>query len=286
MNWEPTEMMVAIGDLAKQIYTGSPEAPWPHLVEAGLLDVEEVLDEAALLVRHGRAGAPGPLLETLCLGWPARQAGLVDRSAVGTAGLHEPGARDPRAARTVVVDGRATGTKVAVPAAERASYIVIPATDGVYLVRPTDCTIEQGVGTHDESVSIVTMDGVPAQRIGGLELLEPWLHRIEVGLCALLLGLAQEALFMTARYVGDRKQFGKPIGSFQAVGQRAADAWIQIQAMELTLWSAAWRVSEGLDADRALRIARWQASEGSHFVLAAAQHLHACLLYTSDAADE
>jgi len=87
---------------------------------------------------------------------------------------------------------------------------------------------------------------------------------------------------MTARYVTDRKQFGKPIGTFQAVGQRAADAWIQTQAMELPLFSAAWQVSEGRDAHRALRIARWQASEGSHFILAAAQHLHGGMGYDRD----
>ena len=86
MDWEPTEMMVAIGDLAKQIYKGAGAHAWPHLAEAGLLDVEEVLDVCALLVRHGRAGAPVPLFETLCLGWPARQAGVVGNDVIGTAG--------------------------------------------------------------------------------------------------------------------------------------------------------------------------------------------------------
>ena len=71
-------------------------------------------------------------------------------------------------------------------------------------------------------------------------------------------------------------------GTFQAVGQRAADAWIDVQGMEVALWSAAWRVSEGLDADRAIQIARWQCAEGSHRVLAAAQHLHGGMGYDKD----
>ena len=112
--------------------------------------------------------------------------------------------------------------------------------------------------------------------------MDRWLARVDVGLCALLLGLSKQALRMTARYVAERQQFGKPIGTFQAVGQRAADAWIDTQAMEVTLWSAACQVSEGQDAERALRIARYTASEGSHRVVAAAQHLHGGMGYDLD----
>ena len=281
MDWEPTEMMQAIGELARQILKDNDD-PWADLVEAQVLEVEEVLDVATLLIEVGRGGAHAPVFETLCLGWPARQAGAVAGDVVVTAGLHEPGARDPRKARTEVRDGCAYGTKTAVPAIDKATLIVIPATDGVYAVRPGDCQIEVGVGTHDQPVAIVTMDGAPAERLGGLDLLDPWIARIEVGLCALLLGLSQQGLRMTAKYVSERKQFGVPIGTFQAVGQRAADAWIQTQAMEVTLWSAAWQVSEGLDASRAIHIARWQASEGSHFVLNAAQHLHGGMGYDRD----
>jgi hypothetical protein len=281
MDWQPTEMMTAIGELANQILRDNDD-PWSDLVEAQVLEVADILDVATLLVAVGRGGARAPVFETLCLGWPARQAGVVASDAVATAGLHEPGARDPRLARTEVRDGRAYGTKTAVPAIDKASLIVIPATDGVYAVRPEDCGVEVGVATNDESVAIVTMDGAPAQRLGGPEVLTPWLQRVEVGLCALLLGLSQQGLRLTAKYVRERKQFGKPIGAFQAVGQRAADAWIHTQAMEVTLWSAAWQVSEGLDAERAIRIARWQASEGSHFTLAAAQHLHGGMGYDRD----
>jgi alkylation response protein AidB-like acyl-CoA dehydrogenase len=97
---------------------------------------------------------------------------------------------------------------------------------------------------------------------------------VDVGVSAILLGLSHEALKLTAAYVTERHQFGIPIGSFQAVQQRAADAWIQTQVMEASLWQAAWRVESGLASSRECAIARYHASEGSHFVCAAAQHLH------------
>ena len=69
-----------------------------------------------------------------------------------------------------------------------------------------------------------------------------WLrHRGLIGLCAHQLGVTQRALELTAAYATERVQFGRPIGTFQAVAQRLADAYIDVQAIELTMWQAAWR---------------------------------------------
>jgi hypothetical protein len=114
----------------------------------------------------------------------------------------------------------------------------------------------------------------PVERLGGDEVLNRWLSWVDVGISALLLGLSRKALELTAAYVTERTQFGRPVGSFQAVQQRAADAWIHTQVMEVSLWQAAWRVQQGLDSVRERAIARYWAAEGSHFVCAAAQHLH------------
>ena len=130
MNWEPTEMMTAIGGLARQILKDDP-AGWDALVESQLLEVDDVLDMAALIEQVGRAGAQVPVFETLCLGWPIRAHGEAPAGAVLTAGLHEEGSRDPRHATTEVRGGLAYGTKVAVPAVTKASWVAIPAADGV-----------------------------------------------------------------------------------------------------------------------------------------------------------
>lgn len=279
MDWAPTETMAAVTELAARILKDDPHG-WAALGEAGLLDLDDPLDQAALLVEVGRAGARVPVLETLLYGAPAR--GLAGPGEVLTAALHEPGGRDPRLARATFRDGRVTGEKVAVPALDRATWVVVPVTDGLVAVRVAEVRVELGPASHEDPVGRLVLDGVPAVRLGGPEALGPWLQRIDLGVAALLLGLAQEGLRLTAAYVAQREQFGRPIGTFQAVSQRAADAWIDTQGMEVTLWSAAWRLSAGLDAARALDIARWQASEGAHRVLAAAQHLHGGMGYDKD----
>ena len=82
------------------------------------------------------------------------------------------------------------------------------------------------------------------------------------------------ALEMTAKYTSEREQFGKKIASFQAVGQRAADAYIDTEAVRLTTWQAAWRLSEDLSAAEEVAVAKFWAAEGGQRVVHAAQHLH------------
>ncbi|MCO4744342.1 MAG: acyl-CoA dehydrogenase [Proteobacteria bacterium] len=274
MDWSESEMQEAVGGLAKQVFHGESD-PWAALVESQVLELDGMLEIATLLVEAGRAGAAVPVFETLVLGAPIAQFGTaVPAGTVLTAGLIEAQSRDPRRARTRIVDGKLSGEKVCVPWADKAEFIVVPTADGVAVARLADCAVTMGMGTHDQPVGTVSFDGVPCERLGGDEVLDWWLPRVDVGVCALLYGLSKQALILTAKYLSDRKQFGRSVGSFQAVQQRAADAWIDLNAMEVTLWQAAWRVSEGLGSERERAIARYWASEGAHNVTAAAQHLH------------
>ena len=86
--------------------------------------------------------------------------------------------------------------------------------------------------------------------------------------------MSDRALEMTAEYARERVQFGRPIGSFQAVHQRAADASIQLEAMRLTAWDAAWRLDAEENAGEAVAIAKYWAAVAGQFVGYAAQHLH------------
>ena len=86
--------------------------------------------------------------------------------------------------------------------------------------------------------------------------------------------MAERALQITARYVTERKQFDRPVGSFQAVHTRAGDAYIDLQAMRLTTWRALHLVEQGEDATDELAIAKFWASEGGARITYAAQHLH------------
>ncbi len=100
------------------------------------------------------------------------------------------------------------------------------------------------------------------------------IDRATVGLCAMQLGVAERALEMTAEYTKTRHQFGRPIANFQAVRQRAADAYIDVEAMRLTLWQAVWCLDVDVDADLEVATAKFWAAEGAQRVVHAAQHLH------------
>lgn len=101
-----------------------------------------------------------------------------------------------------------------------------------------------------------------------------WLDAYLACLCSIGVGVAQRALDLTAEYAKTRHQFDKPIGAFQAVGQRAADAYIDAEAIRLTARQAVWRLSEGLDAHREVLIAKYWLAEGGSRLALAAQHIH------------
>jgi alkylation response protein AidB-like acyl-CoA dehydrogenase len=69
-------------------------------------------------------------------------------------------------------------------------------------------------------------------------------------------------------------QFGRPIGAFQAVAQRLADAYIDVEAVRLTMWQAAWRLCAGLPADVEVATAKFWAADGGHRVAHTAVHVH------------
>jgi alkylation response protein AidB-like acyl-CoA dehydrogenase len=93
-------------------------------------------------------------------------------------------------------------------------------------------------------------------------------------LCATAAGVCETALRMTAEYTKTREQFDRPIATFQAVGQRAAEAYIDTEAVRLTAWQAAWRLDAGLPATAEVSVAKFWAADGGQRVVHAAQHLH------------
>lgn len=99
---------------------------------------------------------------------------------------------------------------------------------------------------------------------------------------AIMLGLADTALALTADYATKRVQFGQPIAMFQAVGQRAADCYIDLQSMELMTLRAAWLQAEGLPSTDAAQKAKFVAADGGHRIVAAASHLHGGMGFDRD----
>lgn len=261
------------------------------------------LELALLLQEVGRSVAPIPVYPSLCLGalplaaWgsEAQQEAwlpkVVSGEAVLTAALTELDAEDPqRPTTTATAEGdgfRLRGHKSNVPALPVADAVLVPASVGgrigLFLLSP------QGPGVHvaqqaasdRQPVGALTLEDARVDGgalVGtlerGSEILAWLLRRATVGLAALQLGVSERALEMTAAYARERVQFDRPIGSFQAVHQRAADAWIQTEGIRLSVWESAWLLSQGREDDDAVASAKYWAAEGGQFTAYACQHLH------------
>jgi alkylation response protein AidB-like acyl-CoA dehydrogenase len=177
--------------------------------------------------------------------------------------------------------------KNCVPSAHLAERVIVPARTKddlrFFLLDPRGSGVERvsQQTTSGEPQSSLTLSGatVDAADVLGERAFDTaaveWLRdRALLGLCALQAGVVEAALRITARYTSTREQFGKPLATFQAVGQRAADAYIDVEAVRWTMWQAAWRIAAGLPASEEIAIAKFWASEGAHRVVYAAQHLH------------
>jgi alkylation response protein AidB-like acyl-CoA dehydrogenase len=102
-----------------------------------------------------------------------------------------------------------------------------------------------------------------------------WLRlRGTAGLVAQQLGVLERAVELTSDYARERKQFDQVIGAFQAVRQRLADAYIDVEAVRLTLWQAAWCLAEGHDSAQEVATAKFWAAEAGHRVAHTAVHIH------------
>jgi alkylation response protein AidB-like acyl-CoA dehydrogenase len=103
-----------------------------------------------------------------------------------------------------------------------------------------------------------------------------WLvGRATVGLCAMQAGVLERALELTAEHARNRVQFGRPIGAFQAVAQRLADAAVDVEAVRLTMWQAAWLLcARDASAEVAVATAKFWAADAGHRVAHTAVHVH------------
>lgn len=288
-------------------------ALWQTLAEAGLLGlgIEEELggtgfgiaEIGLLLEEQGRTLAPLPILSTLVLGAlplqrfgsdAQKQAwlpGVARGEVILTAALEELGNMDPaQPMLRAQADGngwRLNGVKVAVPYGAEAARIIVPArTDNgvaVFLIDPAapGVTITAQKSTSYEPQAELRLDDAAvsgAELIGSVEQ-GPAIARFIVqhgrtALTAYQVGLTGEALRRTAAYVSERIQFGRPIGSMQGVQQRAADGYIDVEAMRSAYMRAAWLLAEGEDNEAEVATAKYWAAIGGHRVTHTAQHLH------------
>ncbi|KZS63296.1 acyl-CoA dehydrogenase family protein [Mycobacterium ostraviense] len=254
-----------------------------------------VLEQVAILVALGHQLAAVPYLESVVLaagalarfsseelqqGWgvPA-----VSGSKILTVALDGEMGEGPVQAVAAGEGFRLTGTRTQVGYGPVADAFLVPAeTDSgteVFLVSADDpgVTVTALHTTGLGSIGHLTLDGVAvddSRRVGGSAVVS-WLRTIyTLGRSAFQLGVLERGLQMTAEYARTREQFDRPIGSFQAVGQRLADGYIDVKGLRLTLTQAAWKVAEDLPAELDVASAAFWAADAGHRVAHTIVHVH------------
>jgi alkylation response protein AidB-like acyl-CoA dehydrogenase len=276
---------------------------WTELGRAGLLGttipVEHggaglgLVELALVLQQAGRAAAPVELVPAIVASMALAKYGtgeqaqhlarVLDGSHAIALALNENGGEPEKPATRAESDGKLHGVKVAVAALDRAPWMIVSARhDGspaLYLVARDGAGVRRETcrATDDSHVFQVTLDGARGEKLsGGAAALEWTIARLSLALCAFELGVAEKQLEMTAEHCLRRQQFGKPIGLFQAVGQRAADMHVDVESLRLAVWSAVFRLETHADgAAAAVNVAAYWAAEAGARVAAGAQHLHA-----------
>ncbi|BBY24285.1 acyl-CoA dehydrogenase family protein [Mycobacterium stomatepiae] len=297
MDFDLTATQQAVADVATSVL--EKDLGWDALVGGGVtaLPVPERLggdgvglpEVATVLTEAGRHGAITPALATLGFGvvplvdlaseeQQDRFLAAVAKGGVLTAALNEPGSALPDRPTTTFADGRLSGTKVGVAYAEQADWMIVtadnsvvvvsPKAEGVELVRTPTSNGSDEYTVRFAAVAVPDTDvlaGATARRVNELAL---------AAIGAFTDGLVAGALRLTADYVAGRKQFGKPLSTFQTVAAQLAEVYIASRTIDLAAKSVVWRLSEGRDADEDLDVLGYWITSQAPPVMQICHHLH------------
>jgi alkylation response protein AidB-like acyl-CoA dehydrogenase len=277
--------------MAEQGYTGIifPE----EYGGVGLGKVELIL----LMEEAGRALLPGPFFSTVALAGavidavasPEQKkkylAPICSGEARSTVALLEASASwDPADARIAVAKERLTGEKLFVPDAAVANSIIVVARDGVFAVdaRSPGIGIQPMEGMDGtRKLYSVRFNNTPAERLGNAAGLGRGLDVATAALVAEMVGGMQRTLDKTVEYAKVRKQFGKPIGSFQAVQHQCADMYLETESARSAAYYAAWALEENApDAAVAVSNAKMYASDAGRTVGSRGIQIHGGMGFT------
>jgi alkylation response protein AidB-like acyl-CoA dehydrogenase len=297
MDFTPSEASADLAALTRRILggqatrdphgTGGFDAPlWTALGRAGVLDAAlpssvggggfGLLEQCAVLTELGRAVAGVPFLPSVTMAASAlAEFGtpeLVDRWAL-------PVLRGERVLAVALsgftaAGGLLSGARSAVAFGAFAHGFLVAASGEVFLVDAAapGVTVRPQQATDHADACLLELSGVPGVSLGDIG---GWLRlRGTVGVCAQQLGVVERALELTAAYAAERKQFGHVLGGFQAVRQRLADAYVDVEAVRLTSLQAAWRLASDLPAAEAVATAKFWAAEAGHRVAHTTVHVH------------
>ncbi len=275
-------------------------------------------DLGVLLEEIGRTLAPSPFFATVVLGGltvldngsDAQKDDLLSRICAGTVTMtlavteasasYEPWGIEATAEKNGG-NYEITGTKLFVPAANAADIIIVAArtssgqdpADGVTLfLVPSDAagvqvTPMRSIGNEQvfevslDKVS-VTEDSVLGTAGEGWPIVERAIMRATAAQCIEMLGGAQAVLDMTVEYAKARTQFGRAIGSFQAVQHHCARMATDVEGSKNIAYQAVWRLSEGLPAHREVAMAKAWIGPAYRRVCGTAHQCHGAIGFTKE----
>ncbi|MCH7484067.1 MAG: acyl-CoA/acyl-ACP dehydrogenase [Chloroflexi bacterium] len=270
-----------------------------------------------LLEEFGRALVPGPFISTVVLGAvPIMEAGTDEQKAqylpkiaagetIMTMALTEPSAKWTADGVTLEAkkDGSdyvLNGTKLFVPDAHVTDYMVVVARTGgtgedgvtLFIVDSKSDGIKfellKTIASDKQCEVVFDNVKVPAANVlgsegKGWETVDKVSKVATVAACAYLVGLSQMDFDTTLNYAKERVQFGRPIGSFQAIQHKLADAVIDVDGSRFITYKAAWSLTEGEDdADLMISMAKAWASDASRRVVAHGQQIHGGIGFTKE----
>lgn len=313
MDFTPTEEQAAARDLAARIFgdlatperltaagTGSDPELWKALCAAGLVGaVEELglLGLVLLLEEQGRTTAQVPFASTCVYGLLAVAAhgspeqrerllpGIGDGSVVVCGAFPAQGGVRAKGARAegeqAAVQGELTGTVPVVPWLRDATHVLVADEQHELWLTPVAeaARVEAVELTAPWSAGRLTLDGASAERLGAAAV-DPGATYADVlatartAFAGLQAGVCAGSLARAVAHTNSREQFGRPLATRQAVQLRAADAHMDIEAIRVTTYEAAWRRDVELPYATHALTAAWWASEAGVRVVHTGQHLH------------
>jgi alkylation response protein AidB-like acyl-CoA dehydrogenase len=289
----------------------APDAdPWPVICDAGwtgLLVPAEfggagrgMLDLVVVCEQLGRGALSSPLvvsgtLAALPIVWIGTEKqrerllpSLADGSRVGTLALLEPGMGDEWDVTAMRVAPSLSGQKILVPWAARAKTMLVATSDGLRLVEPGASSVD--IEAHDaiggDPLCSVTFKDADSEPLGapqdGRPVLERALDRAAVAQLAYTVGVAERALELSVRHATDREQFGRPIGSFQAVAHRCVDMRTDVDACRYLTYQAAWALEQQREPDIPVPAAKSYANEAIRRVFLNAHQVHGAIGFSTE----
>ncbi|MCW1934733.1 acyl-CoA dehydrogenase family protein [Pararhodobacter zhoushanensis] len=305
MDFKHTEERVMLADSLRRTLTRG--ADWAALADLGVLGALFTEDEggfggngfdiAVVFEELGRAGANAPVIEAGLAGGLLADCGQAERvEAVISGALKpalayaEPGLRYDTGPITTSMDGGTiSGRKSFVTNAEGCDLLLVTALDEakpcLFAVDPADpgVTLHTTPALMGGSISEITFDRAKAEKLGSADTLDARIAAATLAVCAEALGAMETAKAMTLDYLRTRTQFGRPIGSFQALQHRMADVAIEIEMARSAVINLAGHLHDnGPTRDRHVSATKNLVGRTAHLVAEEAIQMHGGIAMTEE----